>query len=391
MVKKTPDLPVFLPKLYVMHDHMHRKIILKEVEDGEVTIVAPDVARDLVMNFIHSTRFALGTDKLTAKHMNEIVTEFCAIAPPIPEPAMVLQKNEPGLTYRRLPFDIEPDPTMERCPLFCEMMNRTSNNEALVQWIGSLFDPDADMQQYVWLYGEGQNGKSTLGRVLHRILGPGARYTDPPKKSHDFWLYDLIGKRLVVYGDCDDERFVTHGTFKSMTGGDPVRANVKFAPALQVVMKAKHLFFSNKKPGISSSMADQRRIILCEMMPIEGAADPTYEHRLWLEAPYILGECRRLYQENCGPGRRIACDQSAAKELAMENDVRFETIFSCRFSKIEGARLAGNVVQRILREEGIKDGREINKFKDFIRVNHGVTCGYNTKKCMEYVGMSIGM
>ncbi len=389
MVQKTPDLPEFFPKIHVMHDSMQRKIMLEEGADGEVKVIPQDVACDHVMRFIHQSFFALGTNKLTAKNMKDIVVEFCAIAEPIPEPAMVLQKSTPGLTYRRLPFDLEADPTMERCPLFAEMMNRTTNAEALVQWIGSLFDPHADMQQYVWIYGEGQNGKSTIGRFLREVFGPGAYYTEPPNMKDGFWMYNLVGKRIVVYADCNNAMFVTSGTFKSMTGGDTVSANIKYGPTLQVTLKAKHLFFSNKRPGIDSGMADQRRIILCEMAPIEGEPDPGYDARLWAEAPYIVGECWRLYKTQAGPRRRIRADDTAARELALENDEDIDTLFASRFrvSDRQNAHVIGMEVQRILREEGLRTNKDIKRFRLFVEARYGVKKVMNSHGVYEYRGM----
>jgi phage/plasmid-associated DNA primase len=252
------------------------------------------------------------------------------------------------------------------------MMSRTTNASALMQWIGSIFDPDADLQQYVWLYGGGQNGKSALGRFLSQVLGGGARSVQPPGLNDKFWTINLIGKRLVIYADCNNAKFVTCGLFKSMTGGDPVPAEIKLGATLQVVLKAKHLFFSNKKPGISASMADQRRIILCEMSPIVGEPDPFYEDRLWAEAPTFLGECINQYLDQSGPKRRIKTEDQAAKDLAFDHEEMFESIFHQCFAEEPGETLVASKFINSLINFGIRDPERQRLFREYCETNHGL-------------------
>lgn len=370
---KIPDLPEFPRKIHVMLDKTGRKILLEEVENGEVNFTYQDVVCDWVLKYIHDIKFPLGMGKLTPKDMKPIVTGFSAIVPPIPEPAMVLEKSQTGLTYRKLPFDFAASPDGSHgWPTFLEMMQRTTNALPLMHWIGSIFDPDADMQQYVWLHGAGQNGKSALGRFLSRVLGQGSISVQPPAITDRFWLINLVGKRLVIYGDCNNAKFVTSGTFKSMTGGDAMSAEIKNGATLQVVLKAKHLFFSNRKPGIDGGEADQRRIILCEMGGIDCEPDPLYEDRLWAEAPAFLHECRELYRADVGPRRRIKCDQTAARDLALENDEFFEAVFHENFIVRPGMSVAASKMVERLRNAGIKSNHDIHRFREFMEKYFGV-------------------
>lgn len=387
LIAKTPGLPEFPHKFRVMTDTDGECFVLEENESGEVARTTNTRVGQAVLKFIKDQGYPFGLQKLTHNHMALVVHEFLAVAPRIPEPAMVLELGQSGLTYRRLPFNFLSDPGLVHSPTFAEMMSRTSNAPALMQWIGSIFDPDADMQQYVWLFGGGQNGKSALGRFLSTVLGGGARSVQPPGINDRFWTINLIGKRLVIYGDCNNAKFVTSGLFKSMTGGDAVSAEIKLGATLQIVLKAKHLFFSNKKPGIDGGEADQRRIILCEMGAIGTEPDPFYEDRLWGEAPTFLGECINQYLSHAGPKRRIKADQKAARELAQYNDLEFETVFSCRFTSKEGGITPANLVQRILREEGIRKTEDIKRFKDYVEKNHGIMCLPNSRNCLEYRGM----
>lgn len=388
MVKKTPDLPEFPHKLHVMRDEEGLRYILEETGNSEVARISNDVVALYILKFIKDSGFPLGMSKIVAKDMKNIITEFTAIAPRCEDPAIVCQLSEPGLTYRKLPFDFEQDLELERSPTFKEMIARTTNGRALMAWIGSLFDPDADMQQYVWIFGGGQNGKSSLGRFLSAVLGNGARSVQPPGLNDRFWTINLIGKRLVIYGDCNNSRFVTSGLFKSMTGGDAVPAEIKLGASLQVVLKGKHLFFSNKKPGIDGGEADQRRIILCEMAAIEGSPDPFYEDRLWEEAPTFLGQCINVYCDDAGPRRRIPCDQTAARELALENDEDLEIIFTSYFVLKPGSVVTGLRMREIMHSTRLTSTNDIRRFREFMEAQYGIKKVKNSAGVREYRGIA---
>lgn len=369
---KVPDLPEFPVKFHVMTDTDGECFVLEEGDGNEVRRVSNTRVGQAVLKFIKDESFPFGFQKLTHQHMTQVVQEFLAVAPRIPEPEMVRPLDEPGLTYRRLPFNFLSDPGLALSPTFAEMMSRTTNASALMQWIGSIFDPDADLQQYVWLYGGGQNGKSALGRFLSQVLGGGARSVQPPGLNDRFWTINLIGKRLVIYGDCNNAKFVTSGLFKSMTGGDAVSAEIKMGATLQVVLKAKHLFFSNRKPGIDAGEADQRRIILCEMASIAAEPDPFYEKRLWDEAPTFLGACIDHYLDQAGPRRRIKADQTAARALALENDEHFESVFGDRFVASPGKMFPAYRMLDSLKAVGIRQGPDIKAFRDFMEKNYDI-------------------
>lgn len=372
MIQQTPSLGAFPHRYHVLPDHEGECFILESNENGEVRRVSNNSVAHSILKFIADEKYAFGFSKLNHNHMAVVIHDFMARAPRIAPPAIVLQKSEEGLTYRKLPFDFEDDPGLGRSPTFKEMMARTTNWQALMRWIGSLFDAEADMQQYVWLYGGGQNGKSSLGRFLGQVLGNGARFMQPPAPSDRFWTINLIGKRLVIYADCNNARFVTSGLFKSMTGGDAVQAEIKMGAMLNVVLQAKHLFFSNKKPAIDGGDADQRRIILCEMSPIKGLPDPRYEDKLWMEGATFLGECIRMYREDAGPRRRIPCEQDAARELAFENDDVFETVFGTHFVLRPGGWVPAHRFVERLQAAGIKSPQDVARFREFVERCYGV-------------------
>ena len=165
------------------------------------------------------------------------------------------------LAFTRLPWHAADDIT----PTWDLIISRMSNADAFTAWVGSLFDETSYQQQYVWLHGKGNEGKGCINRFLMRVFGPAYCAKQPKERGDKFWTHDLLGKRLVVFPDCNDSAFVASGLFKSMTGGDPIPVEAKGEMAYTTRLAAKYLIISNERPDLSSETADRRRIIYCEM------------------------------------------------------------------------------------------------------------------------------
>jgi hypothetical protein len=251
-------------------------------------------------------------------------------AVPVDKPAMVLFKDEPGLCYHRLPFN--PNLDMDT-PLFDELMSRCSDPMALKCFIGSIFVPESDRQQYLWMYGGGRNGKGCTIRLLNKLLGSAVMPKIPPTESTiRFWMHSLLGKRLITMSDCDAQTFITKGEFKMLTGGDLVPIEVKGGFEFSADLSCKFLIASNDKPEISRQLSDLRRAIDVTFDPIPCEPDGTYEDRLWLEAPGIVARCLECYQEEVGPKHgSIPTDKEAIDDLVEENESDMQEFFDRYF------------------------------------------------------------
>jgi len=252
-----------------------------------------------------------------------------AFTPAIPEPKMIREKSDAGLCFHRLPFDVAAVPT----PVFDEFLSRTENATALCAFIGSLLVPEADRQQYVYLHGDGMNGKGALLRFLARVMGPAYAAKVPPNRHGDnFWTYGLLGKRLVAFPDCSDRHFPASPLFKMLTGGDHVPVEQKGHQAYTAPLSCKFIFASNDEPKLSGQEADRRRAIYCEVGRINGEPDPHYDDRLWAEAAGILWKCRACYKDLTVDHGPIRTEADSLDALIEKNSGRFEEIFEDCFA-----------------------------------------------------------
>ncbi len=294
-------------------------------------------------------------------------------------PAAILWADEPGRCFHRLPWP--KSAPAAATPLCDEIMSRMSNALAFQVWLGSLFDPRADLQQYVWLHGEGENGKGTLVRMLERVFGGSFTAQEPPGKESRFWTSGLIGKRLAVFPDCNAAGFVTSGLFKSLTGGDAVRIEGKGEPSSTARLAVKFFFLSNEKPRLSSEHADMRRVIFCDLGPIIGGSQTGYEDQLWLEFGDFLRRCVCLYAEHCPGGGKISCvDRSGIDAVVSVEEEPFEAAFCANFEHVglveglwEHEQAHANPVEfQAVLHAYFADKRDHQKFRKWLFRVHGI-------------------
>jgi len=140
-----------------------------------------------------------------------------------------------------------------------------------------------------WLVGDGANGKSTVQRLLHELVGHALTKTGFQVRDlgKDFYLYSVIGKRMALCGDAA-VRMDNIDLLKQFTGGDALSTNVKFGDHVQFENTAKLILCMNRAPLISSHEALKpitRRIV---WLPFEyriKTPDPTVEKKMLSELP----------------------------------------------------------------------------------------------------------
>ena len=281
----------------------------------------------------------------------------------------VLQKSSPGACWRRLDFDMTPDmPT----PTFDALLkNVKSNKDAMLAWLGAIFDPKIKLQQYLWLFGDGQNGKGTIMWLLQEFLGDAATGIETDaRKTNQFAMSHMIGKRLAIADDCGHPGYVLSSTFKAATGDGSVRIEEKGKAAYYRSLDALFAFTSNKKPFINTEASNLRRAIFVEFYPSsECEYIPNLKPRLREEAPGILAKLWKAYQEGYDPSRyEIKVDMEAIRALAEDNEEQYYDLFEQYFE-------LGSMDDKILRSEVSKtlkhlNSLEIGKFYDWLLRTH---------------------
>ncbi len=306
------------------------------LESNDQKIVKLSTEHDMaatVMKFVTNNLYHLGEGhKWTARQTNDFVKYYMLLSPAIPMPSSWAWKSDESYSFHKLPWDHD---EVGETPAWDEILARTTNAAALRAWIGSLFDPDSDRQQYVWLHGQGQNSKGTMLRFFEQIFGNAFASRFVPSKDSPFWTYGLLGKRLVAFPDTNHADWVKSGLFKSLTGDDPVEVEKKKEMPFTTRLDCKFIFASQEKPRLSSEYADKRRVILCEMGAVDGPADPRYGDKLWAEGGAFLSKCIAEYGGTCPGKGRIGTDEEGLLDLIEDVESHYAALLDRDFHRVD--------------------------------------------------------
>jgi hypothetical protein len=379
LAEKTWPLPKF--KIHVLRDNAGVSSFLSENNKKELTYVDFEFLVDNLMKFVKKDcgyRLIKGTSFIE-KECRELAKYWKCNTTDFPHPIKpVAEKSDNSYTFRKLDFDFEKCNDFQiDCPAFHEFFHRTSNARAFKAWIGSLFDPNADRQQYVWVYGHGRNGKGSVARILASIFGQATAWEHAPNENERrFWAAGLMGKRLVIFDDCSNYGFVSTGFFKSLTGGSAVRIERKGQTPFSAELNTKFLFLSNDKPLLDGKKADLRRVIFCHSQEPTHDFGPAYEELLRFEAPKMIGHCIDVYKEVTKDRKSIEVDLLEIEDIIDSHEDHFDAIMERNFEVDElllpSVCLQAHELSTILNREGLKSGYDQRKFKCYLETRHKV-------------------
>jgi len=370
-------------KYFVIEDEQGRKAqILKDVGNKKVQRSSKDAVADVAVKV---TKKEFGHFMPAKEADTHVENWMCHSIPLLEEPCSVAFAEEDIYAYHKLDFS----PKIGKTPVFNEFLSRCSNAEALCAFIWGLFVSKSDRQQYIWIYGDGMNGKSSIGDFLSRCLGPAYMSKNSVNAyNNKNFTSTLVSKRLAVFSDNNAVGFVQSGTFKELTGGDKIEVEFKYEASYSAKLDIKFMFFSNHLPRLSSKKADMRRIILCEAAPIIGDPDPHYIDKLWEEREGILHKCKEVYNRIVKDNGVIPCDIVQAENAAGDSEVGFESIFNEYLEEDKEGMVAGvelyDTIRGALKSHGVK----LAHFKDWLTRTKKVAI-VNKMRKQYYKGINI--
>lgn len=362
---RLSDLDPLPEKFVVFSPKKGARTIAEVGEDNVCEQVSFDYVVDSIVNYLQKNERTRDNEyyALEYRQIRECAKLWLSGAPLVEEPRPFRFRDDPGLTYSRLPWDYNPEGA---CPLFDEIFSRMSNAQAALNFIGSLFFPGNHRQQYLYLYGEGRNGKGAIVRFLERIFGNSAASLDVPVDpsgmvKDPYFAAKLLGKRFVYFDELSVLNFPSSALFKRFTGNDSFNINQKFKPEYQNKVDAKFVFTSNDAPILYGADSDRRRAIICfieKAKPHE--SERPYEDLLWDEGGGFISRCIKNYQETCEPHLEIPCDHSLFEEISEDTDRPYERMFEILFDEVDPGgpheRLKNCELHDLLSDRGLKRG-----------------------------------
>ena len=251
--------------------------------------------------------------------------------PSIPKAIAVNDDNERAFTRVRI------NPSDTATPYWDYVIGKIETNaDAFQAYIWSIFETESKNQQYLWLYGEGGDGKGSVLRLINYIIGDQA-FVGLSAKD-EYWTASCVGKRVAVFNDLTKSCIALSSEFKQLTGGDKVPIRNKYEKAYSAYLDTKIIITTNKNLMISSEESDLRRCIFVKFKKDQQKLEK-FEENLRKEANGILLKCRESYYKLLSDSNHITCDIEAAKEGAKDFEIEYETIFHKNFVVEDGQEI----------------------------------------------------
>jgi hypothetical protein len=287
MLRRVSPLPRFNNEIVAYCDHDGNKIFYK-IENNQIKFVSDsnmeleiDTYWNIVARKIPEFYRPEHSDLVKVRKM--LLIKAPTIGGSIPS---LLLNNDPRPAFQKFERTY---PT--ECPdTWKRLIAKSSSPDLLMLFIGSLLDPTSDNSQYLWIKGDGGEGKGSFVRGILSALGQAGSVEQPPASEKRFWTQGLRHKRFVCFMDLDDVNFVTTGLFKTISGNDPIRFEIKKGATYTAEIDAKFCIVSNYLPNLSHNNADARRVILVEFKDNDDYIE-NFEEKLKAEAIDFISYC----------------------------------------------------------------------------------------------------
>jgi hypothetical protein len=218
-------------------------------------------------------------------------------------------------------------------PAWQEFLERLDAPDTFLAWLWMLTIPTAT-RQVLWIYGDGHDGKTVVGRVLVGALGKaGTSLDDTYLDKAERWAgRSLYGMRFVLIDDTKMRQVLRRGIIHRITGGSPIKCEPKGVDGFDFIPNVNVLATSNYLPEIGRGRADRTRLLAVKVQKGgHSEADPTWQPRLEAELPALMRRAREAYERLAVkpgvPELRLEAAVAATVGVAAEaDDVMFSGI-----------------------------------------------------------------
>lgn len=360
-----PDFPSRFHKLV---DPTGKEFFLEETENKIVKFISKHLPPQQILTYVIDMIPEEISFDMMKKHADEVFYYWHSQRGAMLEkPLAIAEKSDERLAFSRLTFDLDDIENSICPPIFEEFLSRTTNRNCFAAFIGSIFFQDSYMQQYLYVHGQGQDGKSSVMNVLRSIIGQGYQSINPKVSGDRFWYMKTYGKRLCVASDLNQyeaNKFPSSAEIKALTGGDPIFYEGKGEGGFTENSISKIILISNFPPTISGQKSDVRRLIYCQVEKTDNndfGDIEKYVDRLKKESKQIIEYCISVYKKMCPKHGPISVDKP--EDLIDAAEEYYTMLFENNFKVVNGAELSFGTVRERLLSLGIKDNREVHNIK----------------------------
>ncbi len=150
-----------------------------------------------------------------------------------------------------LPYDYNTDAD---CPRWKAFLNHNLEKDAeriavLQEWFGYMLIPSTDYQKFLFMEGDGSNGKSVALAAMEAMIGHGnCSHVQLEQFDTPFVITQIIGKLINFSNECSEIETAAEGMIKSIASGDPMTFNRKGIAPIECSPYARLVLSGNARP-----------------------------------------------------------------------------------------------------------------------------------------------
>lgn len=170
------------------------------------------------------------------------------------ESAALLPHSPRWFSPVAMEFDFNPD---AECPHWKSFVQRNleadpERADMLQEWFGYCLTIDTSYQRFLFLEGEGSNGKSVICAALTALLGQdNVSHVSLEMFAKDFVLTQTLGKLANIAAEVGEIDKLAEGYLKSFTAGDRMTFNRKNQSLIEAQPTARLVLSANNRPRFS--------------------------------------------------------------------------------------------------------------------------------------------
>lgn len=378
VIKESVGSKAFRQKYLIREPELGKKLplLLADEKLGICKKCELESVMDLIVNETADWMYKIneGYGYFDCERSTKAAKYWMSRTDPIPEPAPLLMKGEPGYCYNRADFNYIPGVKESDHPIIGQVFRSKQNIDAVKAFIGSIFIPDSDISQCLLMYDpDGQRGKSKIMKAIGRCVGDAIASSSSPTGEDPFFTSQFEGKRIGIIPDAKNLDFMQDQDFKMMTGGDLVPINNKFGKKYNAKLSCKFIISSNVMPSINGKLCDTRRIIFYEPAALkkdEMILD--FDNVIYDNRDIIFSHCIDVYKELTNGGTNlIDVKDDQLENVISENSADEENFFNEYLEKwdngLTSVKTINNCIDHYLRERsGIRRPTFKKNVRDYI-------------------------
>jgi putative DNA primase/helicase len=210
------------------------------------------------------------------------------------------------------------------CSLWMTFLREATNGDDemmrfLQQWCGYCLTGDVSEQAFVFIYGDGGNGKGVFLNTVVDILAsyhktaPMDTFTASHNDRHSTDLAGLRGARIVSASETEEGRHWAESRIKQLTGGDAISARFMRQDFFEYAPQYKLTITGNHKPSLRNvGDAMRRRVRIIPFIQKPSNPDPELRMKLKSEWSGIL----RYMIDGCLDWQKNRLTQPASVQAA---------------------------------------------------------------------------